>query len=495
MVQTIFVEELSGNPVLGRWKISETATEYPGYLSYVDGELRLVLFLTIDGPHSFIYDDRAISPFAPPNQPTIHGDTRSAGKVTLIGCSILNHVGTRQFAPPLSTIELTLRPTQGWTGNTFLSPSATYRELKLHAPGLHSVLATSAVEHISLQGPPKDEKERAIKTATGAVEAYLVRQSESPKARITHKSKDYQVHFSSSYSVGHSNLDGPSLTTNDFIHIEATASTPAELQDVAYEVEQFLSILCLGPFRGTQLTISESPIHEVKLLWKLGTHRARGHLRSMPHQVLGSLGKDPPRAAKALEKWFGANDPTRLSRWLIFDALFEDVSSASKFLAVAQAWEIIGRQNGKVPPHNKAAFRAACRDVRQILERTLGPAASERLTNLLRSSNKQSLADLIAATLAHLPSPVAAAICGDQATFIKTVVAVRNVLTHMQGNRKLSINRASYLSMFLTFKLMVLFCIYTCVELDLPLDDLQVVLANNTLASYATRPLPLDTES
>jgi len=66
----------------------------------------------------------------------------------------------------------------------------------------------------------------------------------------------------------------------------------------------------------------------------------------------------------------------------------------------------------------------------------------------------------------------------------------RNVLTHMQGSKKLPLETASYLSLFLTYKLIVLFCIHACVSAGLPLDNLGMMLGNNEMARTACRPLP-----
>jgi hypothetical protein len=81
-------------------------------------------------------------------------------------------------------------------------------------------------------------------------------------------------------------------------------------------------------------------------------------------------------------------------------------------------------------------------------------------------------------------------VCQDVPAFVSAVVRVRNVLTHMQGIKKMPIEVASYLSLFLTFKLIVLFCIHACVAMGLPLDNLGMMLANNSMARAACRPLP-----
>ena len=177
----------------------------------------------------------------------------------------------------------------------------------------------------------------------------------------------------------------------------------------------------------------------------------------------------------------------RMARWLIFDALFDDVSSASKFLSVAQAWEVAGRERSKVTPFEKNSFKKMCREVEELIHGYLGAGPTLRLMQLLRSSNRESFGRLVENTLSSIPPMALDKICGDIPTFVSSVVGARNTLTHLQGSKKLSIEKASYLSLFLTYKLIVLFCIDTCISVGLPLDNLHGMLANNETARTACR--------
>ena len=97
---------------------------------------------------------------------------------------------------------------------------------------------------------------------------------------------------------------------------------------------------------------------------------------------------------------------------------------------------------------------------------------------------------MVRAIIREIPQPAVQALCQDVDGFVTAVVRVRNVLTHMEGRKGLPIEKASYLSFFLTYKLIVLFCIYDCVALGLPLDNLAMMLVNNDTARSALRPLP-----
>ena len=111
-----------------------------------------------------------------------------------------------------------------------------------------------------------------------------------------------------------------------------------------------------------------------------------------------------------------------------------------------------------------------------------------RLANL--GDDRESFATLVENTTKKVPELALNSICRDKPEFISVVVKTRNVLTHMQGNKKLPLEVASYLSLFLTYKLIVLYCIHACISMGLPTDNLATMLANNAMARMACRPLP-----
>jgi hypothetical protein len=150
----------------------------------------------------------------------------------------------------------------------------------------------------------------------------------------------------------------------------------------------------------------------------------------------------------------------------------------------------LGRDKVGEAPYDKQQYQKACKAARVALEAHLDAAAAKRLYDLGRSSNRKSFGDMVRAIIGEIPPLAVQVLCPDVDGFITAVVKVRNVLTHMEGKKKLPIENASYLSLFLTYKLIVLFCIYDCVALGLPLNNLATMLANNEMARAATRPLP-----
>jgi hypothetical protein len=83
MSEAITLERLKSHPVMGIWSIAGATEEYPGFLYLEDGNLNLALYLTVVGNAP----SDILQPFAPPNQPTLHGETKAAGRVTLFNCA------------------------------------------------------------------------------------------------------------------------------------------------------------------------------------------------------------------------------------------------------------------------------------------------------------------------------------------------------------------------------------------------------------------------
>jgi ApeA N-terminal domain 1 len=330
-----------------------------------------------------------------------------------------------------------------------------------------------------------------LKKLTGAQQAFLVYQRKQPKAQVAWHGKTYGVLFASSITQTGSSVEGTSIVTSDSVFIASKGgATLAELLSVSFQVEQFIALLCMGPFQAERVSIQLDAIRQVERFWKLGMSADRTALKLMPHQTLVALGRYPDLTQKALHKWFSANSATQLARWLIFDALFTEVSSTSKFLSVAQAWEVPDREESKVAPYNKKAFRSVCKNISKIVDDQLGKDAAERLVNLIRSSNRESFGDLVTNTAKKVPQLALDALCGDMTKFVSAVVDARNVLTHLQGKKKLSLEAASHLSLFLTYKLIALYCIHAATSIGLPADNLPMMLANNSMARTACRPLP-----
>ncbi len=301
MSEPITPEQLKSHPIMGTWSIAGTADEYPGFLHLADGNLTLTLYLTVSGrtPFNILQQtDPRFIPFAPPNQPTLHGETKAAGRVTLFNCTQLTYRSSNRFDPPEARAELILRPVQAWCGGGFVDAREHYKELRFRAPGLHNILTTIHIDH----------------QITGANQAFLLYQHPPPVAEIVRNEKRYAVMIASSVSHGASSTEGISINTSDFVIIQSEGAFFAELMTVAVEMEHFLCLLCIGPVRGERITLDLGGGKCAELLWQLGKPAERTTFTIMPHEILVRLGAAPSLAKQAIEKWFRANDAMRLAR-------------------------------------------------------------------------------------------------------------------------------------------------------------------------------------
>jgi len=362
------------------------------------------------------------------------------------------------------------------------------------APGLHNVLTDVRLSHKFLDGAyPDGTVERQLLELTDASDAYLLHRTKAPRVAVNYKGKSFEIKFSTSIQSSQSSVDGVSILSTDEIGIKALSPlTVEELLATKLEIEEFISFLCIGIFIPKNVSIhQEGEISATKLIWQAGHETVVRSAERMPHQILLRLGERPDLVGNALEKWFQATEQRSLARWLIYDTLSEQIFFTSRFLSVAQAWEILGREVNTLPVHNKTDFTAACDEASAVLSKRLGPATAERLKGLLKSNNKPNFRNLVIEALKHAPEYALSRICGDISEFARTVSKVRNTLTHMDPDNdgQFSVERASRLSLPLTIKLTVLFCIIEAQSLGLPLDNLKSMLDNNVMARMACRPL------
>ena len=485
---------LLAEQLLGTWRIEDCADEHAGSLAVEGGQLQLKLF--IDGAISRgqEWHHPTLEALEPGAQPLCIGQTRRAGTVTLLRCA-RSHLHVLHGRPDgRALLEVSLWVGEAWVGFDRVDPAGGYTELFFAASGLHNILANARLKHEFLsETAPDDSLGHQLREATQADEAYLVYHSRSPKAEINYRGKQFEILFSTSISESHSSHTGIDIRSQDTIHVRASSASTEELLAVKFEIEQFLSILCVGKFATQNVTARRSDFDlGAKLLWRLGQDEDVETVERMPHQVLATLGQRPELTEAVVKRWFAATEQRRLARWLVYDTFRERIFSNPKFLAIAQAWEIIGREISSHLSHDKSLFAKACDEAGQALERYLGQATAYRLKGMLKSNNRPSFRTLVEECLKVAPPYAVSLLCGDAAKFSRIVAKTRNALTHLQADNddNFDLNRASRLSLYLTYKLTVLFCILEAQWLKLPLDNLATMLANNDMAIGAQRPLP-----
>jgi hypothetical protein len=483
-------------PLLGVWRVADCADQHAGVLAIEDAQLQLKLYIqgaTHDGKE---YHHPTLDAVRAPKQTMCTGFTRRAGRATLLGCAQTHLSASVKLAEGSALIELTLVPTQAWSGSALLDPTASYVGLSFTAAGLHNILANARVVpelFLNAETTLNNALRQQLRAATQADDAYLIYKSRTPKATINHRGKEFEIELSTSISESHSSHAGINVQSQDTIHISAPSATIDELMAVKYEIEQFLTILCVGKFVAQSITVQRSTFDTgAELIWQLGRDEDVQTVERLPHQVLTTLGQRPELTETAITRWFEASDQRRIARGLVCDTLSENTFSNARFLALAQAWEIIGRELSTHLKHEKSLFTKACDEAAAVLQKYLGPDTAGRLWGLLKSNNQPGFRKLVEECLKAAPQYAVSKLCDDATTFAKVVSDTRNLLTHFdfEDDEKEDLYRAFRVSVYLTYKMTVLFCILEAQWLRIPLDNLPMMLESNHMAIGAKRPIP-----
>jgi hypothetical protein len=155
-------------------------------------------------------------------------------------------------------------------------------------------------------------------------------------------------------------------------------------------------------------------------------------------------------------------------------------------------FSLFGKCSSTHLKHEKSLFKKACDEAGEALEKHLGPDSAGRLTRLLKSNNQPGFRKLVEECLKTGHQYAVSKLCGDATKFAKVVSDTRNLLTHFdfEEDEKDDLYRAFRVSLYLTYKMTVLFCILEAQWLRIPLDNLPMMLENNTMAIGAKRPIP-----
>ncbi len=214
-------------PLLGVWRVADCADQHAGVLAFEDTQLQLKLFIqgaTFDGKE---YHHQTLDSVRAPKQTMCAGSTRRAGRVTLLGCAQTHLSASVKLADGSALIELTLVPTQAWSGSALLDPTASYIGLSFAAPGLHNILANARLtseRFLNAESTLDNTLRQQLRAATQADDAYLVYKTRTPKAKMNHRGKEFEIEFSTSIAESHSSNAGE-IRSQDTIHITAPSAT------------------------------------------------------------------------------------------------------------------------------------------------------------------------------------------------------------------------------------------------------------------------------
>lgn len=480
--------EVLKGPISGMWSVVGVGLQHPGWLALRDdGLLTLTFHVTADGYSAEVPHPTTMAIDAG-ERVTIVGETSGAGTITLHRCVRSRTRGGRNSAG-VPQIEVTVIPHEAWQGaGPSESPDEpSYAFASFSVSGAHGAMQNLRFKTIDLETAKGERAElaAAVRAHTDAQRLHLEVSGPQPRAEITFAGKAFTVTLATTVNSAFSEIDGDHFETKNNVWITCAGASSKEILRLVTELERFLSIFCIGRIRPEEISISKQGGSRQRLLWRLGDEDRSRSVERMGQHVLVRLGSEPDAAARALEQWFLGSEQRRLARWLITENLTYQSLSISRFLAVTQAWEIIGRELDGEPRMPRKLFSKACKDAAKALATHLGDEQAQRLVELLRMGNTPSFSKLLVGSLRSTPAAALKALEIDPPAFAKAVRDTRNALTHMKDLDKLSVNEASARSADLTLKLVVLYCLFEARALKLPLARVEAVLRNNEFARMA----------
>jgi hypothetical protein len=155
------------------------------------------------------------------------------------------------------------------------------------------------------------------------------------------------------------------------------------------KLEEIISVFAIEPFTFQVEEYGTDEFASVTLVWRLGEDRSLFQ-PPMRHQILIDL-SDIETLKTVCRQWFAASETIGLSRWLFVRALRETEDGLARFVAVAQAFEVLGRELGPNDSMPKSRLKKAVASVQQALSGDFDGGFVERVVVLFsRVTNRPS---------------------------------------------------------------------------------------------------------
>ena len=254
----------------------------------------------------------------------------------------------------------------------------------------------------------------------------------------------------------------------------------SQASDVLHRLEQIFSVFALEPFsfQFKEFHGEASVPNSVSLVWQLGESRDDFH-PPMRHQILVDL-TDRQTLETICNSWFEASQVVKLSRWLFTRALRETDNGLARFIAVAQAFEVLGRElviGSKMP---KSRVKRAVEIVQKGLNGEFEAGFVDRVVSLIRSSNKTSYRDMLVEMISSAsPEPQ-----HDVLEFCKRVSDTRNAVVHMTTSSEAALSDAFKRVNKLSLQICFWYAVVQAHHLGIPIPNIVQFLFNNRNARH-----------
>jgi hypothetical protein len=415
-----------------------------------------------------------------PLRSKICGYVSSYGTISLTDCFQYNVSRNHVFETDITIYQIDLQPSQIWLGNDKEMVENRVFYAIARDSRLSGYFASPGLE--TYRSWDESSKE-AFEHLGNPDEIWTLKNPQNPSIEL--KNTPFVLRISSGISHTTSSTEGSSLRSNINLTLESKRLTSiAEASDALFKLEQILSVFALEPFTfqvkeyRTNLEEEQPVPASVALVWQLGEKRDL-FKPPMRHQILVNL-SDYDTLQSVCDGWFDASRTMQLSRWLFVRALNETDDGLARFIAVAQAFEVLGRELDTTSKMPKAKLRRAVELVREGLSSEFDGSFVERIVSLVQSSNKASFRDVLYSMISEAnPEPE-----HDLMPLCRTVSDTRNAVIHMTTNSKDALNeafrRVNKLSLLISFW----YAVVQAHQLNLSVPDMATFLFNNRNARH-----------
>jgi ApeA N-terminal domain 1 len=264
------------------------------------------------------------------------------------------------------------------------------------------------------------------------------------------------------------------------IHSPGPTSIEAAASELA-RLEEIISVFSIEAFTFQIEEYQSEDFESVTVIWRLGED-CNLFEPPMRHQILVDL-TDANTLEAVCREWFGATEMVKLSRWLFAHALKETDDGLARFIAVAQAFEVLGRELGPHQPMPRTRLNEAVESVRKALS-DFEESFIERSVKLIQSSNKSSFRDALNHMLTRTVEGLKLGDVGDLSAFCKLVSETRNAVIHMSDDDKGKLNEAFSRVNKLSFQLCFWYSVCQAHYLGLTIPNISEFLLNNRNARH-----------
>lgn len=469
----------STKPLMALWSVDD-AQAY-GSLLWSDGKPILTLFIEADEEIGRHFDKAKIGVLEatkPPIQATIFGTAPKFGTITLERCARYNVRVNRNMRTGRAIYELDFLPSAIWMG----APKDAVEGRVVSVVAVDTRL-------VGFFGSPGLETHHSYDPKAKAAFQAL----DNPECVwALHGPRQHQVELGETgwlLSLYTNSLETTSSTEGHILrsttNIALHAPKPTSISEASHHlarIEEILSTFSIEAFSFQFERYDTDGLESIALIWRLGENRSL--FRSpMRHQILVDL-SDQETLTAVCKQWFLATSTISLSRWLFVRALRETDDGLSRFVAVAQAFEVLGREVGPHDAMPKNRLRQAVELIRETFSGKFDEGFIERVGGLIQSSNKSSYRDVLYHILSGVAQRLQLGAGEDAKLFSKIVSDTRNAVIHMTDNDRGKLNEAFSRVNKLSLQLCFWFAVCQADHMHLNIPDIGSFLFNNRNARH-----------